>query len=372
MIGLFFGTALAFLSSFVPGLNPLSTALLAQTLHIVGLSADAEVASWSSYLLASIFASSKEAYACDLISQVEGNFMENNQVVSDEKKIQSILAWSKIILLCTVTPLAYHLTWMEFGIYRMPVASSIGFFFLAWIVYKTGFQGLLYVSIFVAMFWLLKDNLYVAFFIGTGYKLLPSVLHTSRGIEPGLPDLTKEEPRLSEVLIYGWIGSLAVFFYVVFTMGINPNGVNKFFGQGGVAGSIMRGLSTFTMECILLGFFLTGTFTGKAGIGMVAKPEYLSIAAVGTVILIAIFWQIALAPISNSYWKSVIKMKGIYNISKNVSLAIIGCTMVYTGGLVAISCVVFMVFMPNIFTNLHAKDHSIGPILYILPIAGNS
>ena len=372
MIGLIVGTILAFLSSFVPGLTPISTALLAQLLHLVGMPVEAEIASWTSYLLSSIMASSKEAYAMDLISQIEGSFLDNNAAVANEKRVQSYIAWTKIIMLCTVTPLAYKLSWMPYSISKLPAAASIGFVMLVWIVYKTKLTGLVYIAIFGGMFYLLRDNLYLAFFIGAGYKLIPNILHTANGMEKDSPDLGEDEPNLAEILIFSWIGALGTAFYVLLTQGINPNGVHKFFGTGGTAGAIMRGTQTFVLECMLVGFFLAGSFTGKAGIGMVAKPEYMSVEAVAFVVVIAVVWQLLLSPMSNTYWKHMIRIKGTYNFSKYLSLMIIGVTLAYTGGIVAWGCVAVMVLMPFLFYKLHAKGHSIGPILYVLPMSGNS
>ena len=379
MTGLLLGLLFGFLSSISP-ISPLSAAILLETLHLLNVPGTAEIASTTCYIFGSITSTCKEAYVPDVIGTVEAD-LDTHQISSiHRREYQAYLAWYKIGMFAVIPAAIVLIEYFIPGFISIPASLSIGVLFCLGIVLKTrhSLAGLVFVAVYGLAFWLVKDSLYTAYILGSGAIIIPNLMSKPVIVLEEISDETPEEFRESlDGLFFNSSSLLNLrtlvlpFAYTIFTMGISASIVSKLVGEVGIAKKAYDVLSHTIMEAILTGLFITGTFTGKSGIGMIARPEFISLEMVITIVLAATIWQLYIADQTSNFWDEVSSSTNTHKGIKLATLSVTVATVVFAGGPIGTLACAICFLAPAICQRAVKQDVGIKNVLFTIPMIGN-
>ena len=369
-VGLLIGVLVGLFASFTPGMSPSVAALSPQVLHLVG--ADPEIAvaaSVTAYLFSMITATSKEIYAPVVAGTVESAANATSAgLVINREAYQSRLAWSKIAMLAVLPLFVMWLTSSYFLGDALPKASNLGYLISILVAYKGGLKGALYAGAYFFVFWLLRENVYMAFIVGAGSLILPSMASVKTNVVSAgeeAPDVIESGVDDALSIFYTWV-------WTVMTMGISPRGIAFIIPAGGAKGFMTGLISNMAVECLLLGYFLNGVFSGKAGIGQFGRPEYMSWQLILSIALLGAVWQLTLSGFTNAHWGVLATSPKLFKIARTVALVVTGLSLAFIGSAMALVVVAFLVALPYLFATIENKAGT-NPswVLYTLPAMHN-
>lgn len=290
----------------------------------------------------------------------------SGQVISaDRSQLQSRLAYTKIICIAFLPALVCFATTSTTWADGFNGSANIGIVLAIALIWKAGTSGLLYAGMYAIAFWLLRNELYAAFIIGVATAILPSM---AAGTANQTEEI-EEELDLAGNCIADFQGVWMTWLYTIASMGISPSGLKLLNPASGSKGFANGVIAHTIMECILLGFFLGGSFTGKAGIGMLTRVEYLNLELILCVAAAGLMWQVTLAAWTCKLWEQVNKSGNTFSFAKLIALAILGCTLAYCGSLVAYLVVAGLMATPYLFGKVgKGSDSTLHQAVYTMPM----
>ena len=370
MTGFIIGAIAGIVSSFLP-VNPVAVAIWMEVLHLFGFQGEAEVASTTCYLVGMLTNTTKEAYAPAVSQEIETCLEPSRRYVGDLQVALFIMKSVMLLLIPSLFVLILRSMPIEFQ-FNIPVSIMLGLPVIIYIAVKSGVKDSLLGLALVGCYFLIKDNLYAAFIIGTGVVILPSIMEGPDTTKEVLPndaiDIERYKRQFSsEVLIgsacAGFIPILGLGFFSVLTRGINASIITQIEAGSDVNTFTRNILIKHSLECFLAGLFITGTFSGKAGMGMVAKPEHISLVLIISSVIVAAIWQVLLSGASNTIWTQIGKSNRSYRTACFTSACFSLITVMFCGGPTALIAIGIAYVVRNLATNLKIES-----IIFTLPM----
>ena len=376
MVAILIGFAASVVAGFIPGMSPISASLLCQLLHLTGNPETAITASIAAYLIGMVTCSSKQAYVPKLEGSLESiDAMEScPTVVENRSALQANIAWKKIAVMAILPMAILWLNTTPAGEFvRMIPATNVGYLFLVPVVLRGGFQGALYIGVYIGGIYLLRDNLYMPFIVGLACRILPVLVGNDLDEPTNEDDLAGNLSNEDSSILTNIISIPLTFIYTISTSGLSASILTRHISGNGVSTYVNLILQNVVMEIIIFTMFIGNVFTGKAGVGQIARPEYVSIELLAACVLLSIAWQIFFADMTNSFWESISKSKNIMDAGRFIMLVVVGCSFAYVASnILAVGVAVVMFFAPQLLQLALRKSRvAVDEIVYSIPMIFN-